>query len=131
MQLRIVIPMPPGLLALNKKSERHAYVRDGVTRRTIGTRSEWAAAFDEAVLHIRQARALQGWGTREDYEVDIAVVAHWPHDKGDHDAVAKAVSDALQAAGVYENDSQVREGRYRRVWGSSEPRIEVMVEDVG
>lgn len=129
-RLHFTIPVPPGLLALNRKHERHTFIRDGVTLRTIGNTKSFEAAFDEAVLAVRQAVVLQGWTEREG-PVSVGIVAHWPERKGDIDAPVKAVLDALQAGGVVTNDRLCIGVKLQRAWRADYPRIDVVVEDVG
>lgn len=68
------------------------------------------------------------------------ISAYWPRTHrqgpatglalGDVDAVAKAVLDALQEAGVLLDDAQVVEARLRKAVDSSRPRIEVAISRV-
>ena len=58
----------------------------------------------------------------------------WIYTKGkaDIDNIEKSVLDGIQQAGVYENDSQVREKHtYMPPDFVGEERVEVMIEDVG
>lgn len=132
--LRITIPIPPGLLALNRKHEPHArrYIADRETqvRTTIGNSKSWQAAFDEAVLHVRQAAVINGWKTRESL-VRVSILAMWPQEKGDIDAPCKAVLDALEAGGVVTNDRLCVPVTLDRVWLAPPGEIVVTVEDVG
>lgn len=122
--LRIVIPMSPGLLAVNRKNAIHHI--GGHAR--IGTASAYQAACDEAELHIRSAVNRARWKTRST-EVVVRIESHWPTRRGDWDANSKTVSDLLAKGGVYTDDKKVREGSLRRFWRSDNPRIEITVTD--
>jgi Holliday junction resolvase RusA-like endonuclease len=66
-----------------------------------------------------------------------SVIAYWPRMTkqgaasglafGDVDAVAKAVLDALEAAGVVETDAQIVDVYLSKSYSADEPRIEVEV----
>ncbi len=128
--LRITIPISPGLLAINRKHEPHVRRRrDGQEYAAIGNTDRFSAAFDEAVLHVRQAVVREGWKTRESL-VNVTILAMWPHEKGDIDACAKAVCDALEAGGVVTNDRLVASATLTRVWLAPPGEIVVTVEDV-
>lgn len=122
--IRIVLPMSPGLLAVNRKAAIHHI--EGNAR--IGTASSYQSACDEAELHIRSAVNRARWKTRST-EVDIRIESHWPTRRGDWDAVGKSCSDLLAKGGVYTDDKHVREGSLRRFWRSDNPRIEITVTD--
>ncbi len=107
MILRFTIPIPPGLLAINRKYEPQSRSREGKRWTEIGIRKEWAAAFDEAVMHVRQAVVANRWRARERH-VEVTIVSHWPTNDGDCDATCKAVLDILQAANVVVNDRLCR-----------------------
>lgn len=124
--LRVTFPIPPGLLAANRRDQiGYRQTRNG--RKPVIVKADaWAAAQDELILAVRQACVLQRWRTWGSRRVAYVVAeSFWPEDKGDHDAPAKAICDALQAGGAIENDDQITHGLYLRTWGDARPRIEI------
>lgn len=125
--LTVVIGMPPGLVATNR--------RDTVATRTTKDRRRvkvirksdaYRAAEDELIFAVRQRVALEGWRTLEG-DCYVAVWTFWPGDKGDVDAANKAALDALKHGGAYVDDGQVVDEVLRRTWGALSPRIELAV----
>jgi Holliday junction resolvase RusA-like endonuclease len=129
--LRITIPIPPGELAINRKYEPHVRRRrDGREYAAIGNTDRFSAAFDEAVLHVRQAVASEAWRTR-DRHVSVSIVSMWPSSKGDVDAPCKAVLDSLEAGGVVTDDRLCLPVTLDRIYLAPPGEIVVTVEDVG
>ena len=63
---------------------------------------EW---FSQAEYIIRNAMEVQGWETTENTKVVIDILTYWPdRRKRDVDNQGKAIFDALEHAGVFDND---------------------------
>lgn len=127
----IVLPIPPGLLAINRKHEPQTRTRKNKTKYTaIGTADAFKAAYAEAVVHVRQAKVTAKWTTRET-GVLVDIFAAWPEHKGDIDAPIKACLDALQAGGIVTDDRQCNYVTASRAWGAHTGRIMITVRDWG
>lgn len=87
-----------------------------------------------AALVFRAAAAGRSFGPGP---VSVAIVAYWPRKHrqgpavglvlGDVDAVAKAVLDALESAGVLADDAQATRLGCAKAYDKRRPRIEVKV----
>lgn len=131
--LRIVAPMPPGLLAINARDKIVSYrprrgPRAGELVHRIGKQSGFRAAEIELHRHVRQAAILARWRPLGPLvPAFVRICSYWPDDKGDVDAVSKAVQDSLHHGGVLADDGQVAIAVLERVWSSRHPRVELDV----
>lgn len=131
--LRIVAPMPPGLLAINARDKVVSYrprqgKRAGELVHRIAKDERFKTAELELHVHVRQAVVLARW--RELTRLTPAFVrigTYWPEDKGDVDACSKSAQDALHHCGVLADDDQVSIAVLERVWRVRQPRIELDV----
>ena len=102
-------------------------------------------------IRIVEGKSYRGWKKRaavtfrlaasgrqfDDGPLRATITAYWPRQAktgaakglafGDVDAVAKAALDALEAAGVVEDDAQIVEVHLSKSYSAAEPRIEVEV----
>lgn len=125
----------PGDASVNKWKD--PVVRRGKNGRVHAGATEgkrYRAWKERASIKFRRVRG-NGFG---DGPLQVAIVAYWPrkHRKGpaeelplgDVDAVAKAVLDALEDAGVIANDAQVVRLGLAKAYSKKSPRIEVKVK---
>jgi Holliday junction resolvase RusA-like endonuclease len=131
--LRIVAPMPPGLLAINARDKVVSYTprqgkRAGELVHRIGKDAKFRAAEIELHVHVRQAVVLARWRELGRLvPVFVRIGSYWPEDKGDVDACSKAAQDSLHHCGVVADDDQVAVAVLERVWRVRQPRIELDV----
>lgn len=125
--LHVVIPGPPGQASANR-ARRHAIVGGRSRSYQSSDSKEWRARAAEAF-----AAAGDG-GIDCDRMVQVTVTAYWPRwsrrygvPLGDTDAPAKQVGDAIQAAGIVENDLLIEPMILRRGYDKHNPRIEVTI----
>jgi Holliday junction resolvase RusA-like endonuclease len=127
--LDFVIPGSPGDGAVNR-NQRIDRKRGRIYK------APAAKAFAKrAMVLARSEHGYQGWPTVR--ECSVTIRSYWPRRRhlagcdelamGDVDAPVKAVLDSLEAAGILEDDSLVREVRASKHLDKGNPRIEVEV----
>lgn len=118
---RFELPYPP---SVNRYWRRSA--RGGISRTHIS--DEGRKYREKASLLVRAA----GEPTRLQGALSLTALVHPPdRRRRDLDNVLKALLDALQHGGVYEDDSQIAELWVRRLEVEQPGRVEVYVSEVG
>jgi Holliday junction resolvase RusA-like endonuclease len=88
--------------------------------------ADYTAFLKSLAVTFQAAKMLQGWETTRD---DVAVeIRAWLPAQMDGEAVQKPVLDALQLAGVVENDRQCRDVRVRHMGTGAVSRIEIVLK---
>lgn len=113
--IALTLPWPPSV----NRIWRHWKGRTLLSREGRKYRQDVAAC-------VAQAR-LQGFGRRS---VKVVAVAYMPDNRRrDIDNLAKASYDALQAARIFDDDSQIVDSHWRKgPVDRARPRIEITVE---
>lgn len=95
---------------------------DGKTK-TVKTKeaAEWAKMMHEQLR--------QQWGIRLPVEEEVFVIMdfYFTSNRGDYGNGAKAVEDALQAAGILRNDRLIRRGTITKFVDKHRPRVEIHI----
>ena len=91
----MVLPSVPSVNALYFTTKFGKRIRTSKAK-------EW---FAEAESIVRNAMMEQGWETTVDTKIVIDIMTYWPdRRKRDVDNQGKAIFDALEHAGVFDND---------------------------
>ncbi len=94
-KLTIVLPPVPSVNAMYMNTKYGKRIRTKKAR-------EW---FSQAEYIIRNAMEIQGWTTTVKTKVVVEVMIYWPDNrKRDADNIGKSLNDALEHAGVFDND---------------------------
>lgn len=94
-KLTVVLPPVPSVNSLYFTTKYGQRIRTAKAK-------EW---FSQAEYIIRNAMEVQGWDTTEDTKVVIDIMTYWKDKrKRDVDNQGKAIFDALEHAGVFDND---------------------------
>lgn len=121
MRFSVSVPISPGDVAVNrawryagKRVVKSALYRQG--RRLLSA-------------ELRDAAEAAGWPRVFLGEVRVRIAAYWPGERGDADAPIKGVLDALEQAGVVEDDRQVCAVSCERRRDAENPRLEIEVSE--
>lgn len=123
------VPGNPGAAKVNTRT----------TPIVVGGRSRMISSSNYRAWKRRAALVAQGAAKGQGFgplaRVLVHIDAYWPRQHrrgaatglalGDVDAVGKAVLDAMQAAGVLDDDAQVIDLRLRKYVDATKPRIEI------
>ena len=94
-ELRLVLPLPPSVNAMYFSTKYGKRVR---TKKAI-------AWFDEAESIIKKSMDEQGWSMVSGEKVIVDINVHWPDARiRDTNNLSKPTPDALEHAGVFDND---------------------------
>lgn len=122
--MHIIARIPPGDL---KENHRLMPVRGRMV-----TRPAYRDAMRQIVMTaISKARAAKWKSVPKASKVSVTVRVFWKTNAGDACACTKAVCDALQKAGIVEDDFSCNPVTSSRHTDKSDPRIEIDVEYLG
>jgi Holliday junction resolvase RusA-like endonuclease len=117
----VTLRIAPGELAVNRAWRK----TDQGMRRS----DRYKDAVKAVSADLRDVAAAERWRYRG-FPVGVEIEAHWPDHVGDVDAPIKGILDAIQKAGIVQDDAQVVRIAVAKFMNSDDPRICIKVAHV-